>query len=448
MTLALPLIFIIIIIQQTQYNLYNFSISNKPRRKRNNAIKEPKYSIDPSYINECILSRNCDHRGSENQCLSNFSINDIIWIRKKICYLENEKRVKNEKEMYQVLIYYLKLHQVQEKSKESHKIGEGIYDLTFKDIKPNIHLCVYAFTRIIGISIKKIEKASFMANYGTELDNPTNLKLEFKEKYQPKTMTIKSFLKWFYDNMSIELHDDVDYDKKENSLKLDNVKYCIGCYERKDFFNEFQIRCSEVLASESWFFVTWKKYFPHLHLMHDRACLECDELVEKIREAERSNVVAVSGLVYQLEQHRNNDNRLKEYVAQKIANSKLSKFNNGVNIIFTDHWGSKLIASKSSLVEYKKISNNSMINLHSSGLYNSTTKESVYMVYNQPYEESTNIILNHIQLYLNQKLSKEKLTKLYFIADTHSTQRSNLLICYFDYLVRILQLFGLMEKFI
>jgi hypothetical protein len=63
-------------ISQTQFYLDNFSISNKPRRKRNNAIKEPKYSIDSSYINECILSRNCDHRGSENQC---HKLN-IIWI--------------------------------------------------------------------------------------------------------------------------------------------------------------------------------------------------------------------------------------------------------------------------------------------------------------------------------------------------------------------------------
>jgi hypothetical protein len=346
--------------------------------------------------------------------------------------------------MYESLVTYLRIHQVKDKisSPEAHKIGDGIFDLVFPNFAPHVHLCVDAFSRIIGVSEKKVEKAAFRAVHGAESSTPLKLRDTFKEAYAPKSAAIITFLNWYYEKMSIELDDAVATEiQSESGGNKTKVKYAIGCYDRGELFNEFDIRCGECNASPTWFYVIWKNRCPELHLMHDRACSDCDSLVAQIRKAEKDNVHAVAGLRYQLEEHRKLDKRMKDYVESKVAKSRWT--NSDLTVLFSDHWGSKkLIACKSSLAEYKKIAvTNSILNLHSSGIFDATQKQSDYMIYNQPYEETTNTILNHFQFFFEQHEDR-KFKSLYFVSDTHSTQRSNLLIAYFDYLVRILKVFG------
>lgn len=63
------------------------------------------------------------------------------------------------------------------------------------------------------------------------------------------------------------------------------------------------------------------------------------------------------------------------------------------------------------------------------------------MVYSEPWEENSNIILNHLLIYIKKIFKKGKLSELVLVSDTHSTQRSNLIICFFDYIVRVRKLF-------
>jgi hypothetical protein len=75
-------------------------------------------------------------------------------------------------------------------------------------------------------------------------------------------------------------------------------------------------------------------------------------------------------------------------------------------------------------------------------LYNATKNTSDYMVYNHPYEETYYTILNHLYSYLQSFLEHNDTKEIYIFSDTHSTQRSNLIFAFFDYLVRILKVVG------
>ena len=64
------------------------------------------------------------------------------------------------------------------------------------------------------------------------------------------------------------------------------------------------------------------------------------------------------------------------------------------------------------------------------------------MIYTEPFDETSNIIINHLTSALSSLVSRSICSQLLVVSDTHSTQRSHLVVAFFDYVTRFLKLFG------
>jgi hypothetical protein len=273
-------------------------------------------------------------------------------------------------------------------------------------------------------------------------------------------MDIKAFLQWYWEERSISYYSLFEHEEMEilpsqdsqefvrmlvsqSDFKNTKVQYAIGMYRRIDLYEEYILTSPNFEGTENHFMKIWKDHFPFLKVIHDRACPECDKLNSEFKLASMKNPVKVPYIKECLQHHKNTSGFIIQYAERLSRISKLKKSSTKNLCLYVDHWGKKmLICGKKSLVEYKKINDDGILPMSFSGIYNATDDFSHYMVYTSPVEESTNIILNHLYQFLQEYLAKEEINGLYIFSDTHSTQRSNLLFGFFDYLVRIEKVFG------
>jgi hypothetical protein len=89
----------------------------------------------------------------------------------------------------------------------------------------------------------------------------------------------------------------------------------IGCFENIDLYHEFELFNDELHVSYTWFMHVWKKYYPFLTTSHDRGCVECDELIAKMREADKKSDYANSNAIkVKYDDHVTKSKSFHEYV--------------------------------------------------------------------------------------------------------------------------------------
>lgn len=253
-----------------------YSIATKPHhppRHDENAKKPLKHSLDESAILD-MLGNQCE---CSTPCFTNFSVQDVILIRKKFDYHDQEEL--NESELNVGLVNYLGLQSLKQKERESHKIGEHYYHLIFPTVRPGIHLCSKAFCNILGIGEKKIRNAaSHYDSYGTSI--PDSLPVD-NYKFAPKQDAVISFMAFIQEHFTHE----VECERSNGTI----FKYSslIGFYEPHDLYLFYQ-SFDEIgfNVSYDWFRHVWIDKFPNLHTSTDRPCPICAEFVDNIKTYE------------------------------------------------------------------------------------------------------------------------------------------------------------------
>jgi hypothetical protein len=332
--------------------------------------------------------------------------------------------------MNQKLANYLRQHR--KDGELCHKVGNERYDFVL-DIKPLQHLCVRAFGKIVNVSYAKIlQAAHFTQDPSAPNDSfpPRTIKERANPQPSTKEASVCAYLDCIWKYWSMEKSTDKRY------------RIAIGVHEPGDLFNAFTMEAN-VSCDRHWFMNVWKAHFPLLCCEHDRCCDTCDELDRIIRENEKNNPAMALEKIEEKKLHRKNWTSLKLLCDVLGEQSRLHHLMDGMLVLYVDHWGKhKLIAEKRSLEEYKKIDTGFLLDISFSGIWNETTRTADYVTYTEPFEENSNIILNHLYLYLVAYTSKHSVTNLILIGDSHSTQRSNLCCAFLDYLVRFKKIFG------
>lgn len=286
------------IIQQSNSRNNNVSIGNHMIevkahhnvRHRVDAKKPPKHSPDDSAILNTVLNRQCECKGS---CFLNYSVNEVIALRKEFDYIHDEEKTENE--MYVTLLHYLAAHSLPSKIPGSHLIGTKYYHFIFM-CHPGVYICPNAFCRIIGVCEKKLRAAAnYGANYGTSLPLPIP---KDDEKYAPKEEQICSFLTHVKQHLTHE----VECERRDGSIfKYDSI---IGFHERKELYDFYVSMLEKDAPSYAWFYHVWLEKFPNLHTSTDRPCVECNDFIEKIKVYElRGDVVSVSAERIRMQEH-------------------------------------------------------------------------------------------------------------------------------------------------
>lgn len=245
------------------------------------AKNPPKHSLDPNIL-KSILDEQCECKTS---CFLNFSVIDLISIRKQFDYSQYGENTENE--IYVALLNYLGSHSVLEKTTDCHQIGEKIYRLTFT-CHPGVDVCPTAFCRIIGVSVKKLRiAAQHNSEYGTDLvDTIPNDRVN----HSPKADNIISFLQ----HVSLILAHKVKSERKDGStFEYDSI---IGFHEHKDVFNFYLSMLEDNVEPPSydWFRKVWSVHFPLLYTSKDRPCITCNEFTHNIKEYTSKRDVASS----------------------------------------------------------------------------------------------------------------------------------------------------------
>lgn len=242
-------------------------------RHDSEAKKPPKHSLDDSVILGSVLCQQCD---CKSPCYLNYSVKDIVEIRKEFDYDANNEE-KTENEISVTLLHYLECHSFPAKCDGSHMVGKKHYRFVFS-CHPGVYLCPRAFCKIIGVCEKKLRScACFGAEYGTSLPYPLP---DNDEKYAPKTDQIRSFLSHVKQHLTHE----VECERNDGTLfKYDSL---IGFHERIDLFNFYKSMISNH-SCYTWFNYIWREKFPNLHASTDRPCVSCNDFLEKIKEYEK-----------------------------------------------------------------------------------------------------------------------------------------------------------------
>lgn len=379
----------------------------RKKKPHKESKKKAKYSLDD--IDDLLVS-SCDHKESE-RCLSNFSRNDIILIRKEWCYEHNNPV--SEEAMYKRLSNYLAIHEVKgvtRKPNNAHLIINGIYTLSFTQ-RPDYYLCLRGFCKIIGISVYKLENAARICKGEKNIiEDHCNV---VYSKDPSKKLLIEDFLTNINENWTT---------KKEHLIGDDKCNYDLifGFYSPRNLFDWFSMMNeSHMFVSFDWFRKVWSLKFPKLICMKDRACPTCNYYLERMKESIRNDFKLYSEAKLSYEDHIKDQKDIREDIEKRILEAKLNLTSQHTLIIIMDHFGTHYIpALKQSLNEFKSLEGHGVLGVYFSGVHNPVEDTNDYLIYNEPYCENSNINCYHMDKYLSSWIKTHTTNKLIIVSDT------------------------------